>query len=100
MDALFMLAPQAAWRSGSSTASALSRTASGIMATMPRASTNWKRPSNAPRRRELLVARRLRDHGDHAARFDELEAGFQRVMLARARHGPSGVIELARVLQH
>jgi hypothetical protein len=42
-----MLAPQAAWRSGSSTCSALALTSSGIMPTMPRASTNWKFDSTA-----------------------------------------------------
>ncbi|EWS63347.1 hypothetical protein Y695_03420 [Hydrogenophaga sp. T4] len=47
MDALFMLAPQAACRNGSNTRRAFSRTASGIMATMPRDSTNWKLDSTA-----------------------------------------------------
>ena len=37
-----MFAPQAAWRNGISTVSACSRTASGIAATMPLDSTNWK----------------------------------------------------------
>ncbi len=47
MDALFMLAPQAAWRSGISTVRAFSRTPSGILPTMPRCSTNWKLASIA-----------------------------------------------------
>jgi hypothetical protein len=47
MDALFMFAPQAAWRSGISTCTALWRSASGILSTMPRDSTNWKLDSTA-----------------------------------------------------
>ena len=42
-----MLPPQAAWRSGISTFNAFSRTASGILPTMPRCSTNWKLASTA-----------------------------------------------------